>query len=55
MQRSSVVLPEPLGPRIAATSPCSTRRSTPLRTSREPKAFRTFLISSIMGYSSLLV
>ncbi|MNJ70745.1 hypothetical protein D3C77_672250 [compost metagenome] len=32
MQRSSVVLPEPLGPMIATTSPAATCRSMPLST-----------------------
>ena len=35
-QRRSVDLPEPLGPRIATTSPRWTSRSTPFKTSREP-------------------
>src|SRR5262245_21345394 len=37
MQRSSVVLPDPLGPRIDTFSPRATSRSTPPRTSSSPK------------------
>src|SRR5215469_1270708 len=39
MQRSSVVLPEPLGPIITTTCPRFTERSTPFKTVRRPKRF----------------
>src|SRR3954466_6644384 len=41
MQRSSVDLPDPLRPMIATTSPGSTLRSMPLRTSTSPKRLWT--------------
>ncbi|MNT33884.1 hypothetical protein D3C72_1698320 [compost metagenome] len=47
-QRSRVVLPEPLGPMMATTSPGSTVRSMPLSTSWPLKALvrlRTVIIS----------
>ena len=37
-QRSSVLLPDPLGPMMHTTSPRSTSRSTPWSTSTEPNA-----------------
>ena len=37
MQRSKVVLPEPLGPTMTTTSPGATRRSMPWSTSNLPK------------------
>ena len=44
MQRSSVLLPEPLLPMMAMTSPGSTSMSMPLRTSLSPKRFFTSVI-----------
>ena len=43
MQRSSVDLPEPLGPITQATAPRATSRSTPLRTSSAPKLLQHVL------------
>ena len=39
VQRSNVVLPEPLGPRITVTEPVCTVQLTPLSTWLSPKAF----------------
>ena len=47
-QRRKVVFPEPLGPRIAVTSPLFTSRSIPSSTVWVSKAFFTSRISSIM-------
>ena len=47
MQRSSVDLPEPLGPITQTTSPRSTSRLTPRRTSSLPKRLWTFSSRSI--------
>ena len=41
MQRSSVVLPDPLGPMTHTTSPVLTSRSTPRNTWSVPKYFST--------------
>src|SRR6266568_5638876 len=41
MQRSSVLLPEPLRPMMATTCPASTLSDTPLRTSTGPKRLCT--------------
>src|SRR5882724_8786343 len=45
MQRSSVLLPEPLLPMMAITSPGSTSMLMPLRTSLSPKRFFTSVIA----------
>ena len=47
MQRSSVLLPEPLLPMMAITSPRSTSRSMPFSTSFAPKDLRSALISTM--------
>src|SRR5699024_9673957 len=55
MQRSRVVLPEPLGPRIATTSPLLTLKETPLSTCSPPKDFFTFFTSNIALTSAILM
>src|SRR5215831_7814944 len=47
MQRSSVVLPEPLGPITTTTSPEATDNETPRSTSSAPKLLETSATSSI--------
>ena len=47
MQRSSVLLPEPLLPMMAITSPRLTSRSTPFSTSFVPKRLRRPRISTM--------
>src|SRR5215217_6617794 len=47
MQRSIVVLPEPLGPMLQTTSPVWTSRSTPRSTCSLPKYFCTWAIRTI--------
>src|SRR5919199_1241541 len=47
MTCASVLLPEPLGPMTACTSPASTVRSTPRRISRSPTEARRPRISSM--------
>src|SRR6266849_3833854 len=47
MQRSKVVLPEPLGPITTTTCLRLTERSTPFRTVRLPKRLMTFSASTI--------
>src|SRR6478736_2957550 len=47
MQRSSVVLPDPLGPITTTTSPGCTDSDTPRSTSSVPKRFDTPTTSSI--------
>src|SRR5579883_1385185 len=44
MQRSRVLLPEPLRPTMAATWPGATSKPTPSSTRRGPNSFTTFLI-----------
>src|SRR5690242_8279930 len=51
MQRSSVVLPDPLGPITTTTSPAATDRETPRSTSSVPKRLEMPAIASI-GRSS---
>ena len=47
MQRNSVLLPEPLLPMMAMTSPAPTSRSMPFSTSFVPKRFFSPLISTM--------
>ena len=47
-QRSIVVFPLPLGPKMATTSPLFTSRSMLLSTCKSPKDLRRFLICSIV-------
>src|SRR5580704_8426764 len=47
MQRSSVVLPEPLGPITTTASPGATESDTPRSTWLAPKLFTTPVIASI--------
>src|SRR5450759_956564 len=47
MQRSSVVLPEPLGPITTTTCPRLTERSTPFRTVISPKRLTIFSARTI--------
>src|SRR5258708_30886866 len=52
MQRRNVDLPDPDGPSRHITSPCSTSRLMPFRTSRRPKRLWTpsaFTISSLIS------
>src|SRR6476660_5175978 len=53
MQRSRVVLPEPLGPITQTTSPVAISRSTPRRTCRSPKNLCTPAILTIARSVSL--
>ena len=52
MHRNSVLLPEPLLPMIAITSPGATLRSMPLSTSFAPKLLRNPAIST-MPFSTM--
>src|SRR3990172_6521649 len=45
MQRSTVDLPEPLGPMITTTLPCATVRLTPFTACTWPKCFTRFLMA----------
>src|SRR5450432_4209477 len=56
MQRSSVLLPEPLLPMMAMTSPARTSRSMPFSTSFAPKRLRspaTWTMTGAFGSASM--
>lgn len=53
MQRRRVVLPEPDGPMMATTSPCSTSRSTPAQHMQLAEGF--FNVQNLQHNSALLV
>ena len=52
MMRSSVVLPEPDGPRSASSAPLGASMLTPFSAWNEPNRFRTFW--TVMLISTLL-
>src|SRR5690242_7919525 len=53
MQRSRVLLPEPLRPTMAATWPCATSKPTPSSTRRGPNSFTTFSIRTIASAAGM--
>src|SRR5579872_2673614 len=54
MQRSSVLLPEPLRPTMAATWPRATSKPTPSSTRKGPNSFTTLLIWTIASLGAPL-
>src|ERR1700730_15535331 len=53
IMRSSVDLPQPLGPTSTANCPSATSKLTPLMTSTAPKFLRTFSMDMLAIFSSL--